>query len=275
MRCRLCENETGKLAKAHIFPKGFFNLLSTKRRVDTISSVGSRGRRLQNAIYDPAILCQDCEHDIMQPLDDYSIRLIRDRESAVKVDSPHQASMGLWFFEQADKRKLCAFIASVLWRCSVSTQLELRDLSIGAFEDRVRRDLLSNGDFLYIDMVLFYLTDPLHGAFLVPYEKTLNPFDKTRDPEPVEGWVMQFPNISLTVSVDNRLHPHRSFRSLSPELTGRPTPTLISTSLHTETDSYKLAAFEAPRQDNIIENILRSVTRITHRSTGPQKARGQ
>jgi len=46
MKCLLCENDKEKMAKAHIFPIGFFNKIETKGQVATYRASGEKGRRL-------------------------------------------------------------------------------------------------------------------------------------------------------------------------------------------------------------------------------------
>lgn len=261
-RCLLCGQETERLARAHIFSLGFFNGLPTKARVNTISLSDSAGRKLQSALYDANIICDGCEHGIMQPLDDYAIKVIRDKKRAFRIPLPAKLPLGMFVFEGVDKRRIRAFLASVLWRCSVSTQLEVSDISIGSvYENRIRQDLLASGEFTYVDMVLFYLTHPMHRAFLLPVQKHLRPLDMNRDYQRINGWVLQFPNISITVSLDKRPHPHRMFFSLGPDLTGRAQSLLVSSCLKPEADEYNLMALESEMQENHIEHIVRAIQR--------------
>ena len=196
----------------------------------------------------------------MRPLDDYGIQVIRDRKGAIRIPLPAKSPMGMFVFEGVDKRRIRAFLASVLWRCSVSKQLEVRDISIGsAYENRIRQDLLDSGDFTYVDMVLFYLIHPLHGAFLLPVRKRLRPLDRNRDHQMINGWVLQFPNISITVSLDKRPHPHRMFLSLDPDRAGREDALLASSCLKPEADEYNLLAWESQMQKNHIQHILQAM----------------
>jgi len=258
--CRLCRQSCERLAQAHIFPRGFFSTLPEKGRVDSINSSGDKGRRLQNAIYDPDILCDRCEHDVMEPLDNYAIKVIRDKTDAFRISVPADPAHGVWVFNNADKRVIRAFIASVLWRSSVSRQLELKDVSIGGiYEERIRVDLLKKGDFNYVDMVLFYLMDPLHGGFFMPCRERLHPVDQRRDAHNINGWRLQLPNILITVSLDKRPHPWRTFWVIDPSLSGQANGCRVSTSLLTVDHDYDLMAFEFPRNENIIAQMAAAV----------------
>ena len=255
-QCRLCGKQCEHLAKSHIFSRGFFSKQPTKANSRSVSS-SRQGRRLPAALYDPDIVCHECEHGIMQPLDDYAIKVIRDQKDAMHIQLRPDSPMTIVVFESVEKRKMRAFIASVLWRCSVSKQLEVRNISIGSvYEDRIREDLLHQGEFSYIDVVLFHLTDPRHGAFFVPFRKRLRPLDKNRDSQNINGWILQLPNISITVSLDKRPHPHSMFYNLDSSLTGQKENILASTSLGENANKFRFFSLETDVQDGHIESLL-------------------
>ncbi len=258
MKCLLCTNEKDKMAKAHIFSIGFFSNIETKGKVETYDSSGERGRRLQKAIYDDKIVCPDCEHGIFEPLDAYAIQVLRDKQGLFdRVSHPDAKDTKLCVFNDIDKTKLRKFFASVLWRVSVSKQLEVRSLSVGSFyEQKIRNDLYNGGAVDYIDVFVFFLTDPLHSAFFLPYRKKIKPMDTARDGQSVNGWVLQFPNISITLSLDKRRHPNRVFFKLSPELTQSNSELLISTSIHPENEAYKFMTVEAKNNKGMIEQMM-------------------
>lgn len=261
-RCLLCGQSKEHLAKAHIFSLGFFSQLPTKARVDTVNLSGGAGRRLPSALYDYDILCHECEHGTMQPLDDYGIKVIRDKKRAFRIPLSVEAQNSVLVFEGIDKRKIRAFIASVFWRCSVSKQPEVRGISIGpVYEDRIRYDLLRGGEFNYVDAVLFYLTHALHGAFILPTRKRLRPLDTSRDSQMINGWILQFPNISITVSLDKRPHPHRMLLKLAPDLTGRAESLPASTCLKPDAQEYNLLALKTETQENHMEHIIEAIRR--------------
>lgn len=259
MQCLLCGQNQNTLVKAHIFPEGFFNLLPSKRRVDTYKS-GIRQRKLHNAIYDPNILCESCEQKILQPLDDYAIKVLRDKRNAKIINLPKPLKLSIWYFNSIDKRIIRAFIASMLWRSSVSQQIELRNFSIDpTYEEKIRLDLLHQGSFDYIDIFLTYLTHPLHSAFFVPSAKALIPIDKDRDNLQVNGYLLQFPNISITVTLGNFPHPNRVFYVLDTTLTGETMPLKVSTSLSHEGETYNFCVFQCSKYDELIKRIKETI----------------
>lgn len=258
MKCLLCERDETKLAKAHIFPIGFFNKIETKGKVRSFNSSGEKGRRLKKAIYDKNIVCQNCEHDILEPLDDYAIKVLRDKQGLFdQVSHPDAKDTKFLVFKDVDKRKLRHFFASVLWRVSVSKQLELKTTSLGSFyEEKIREDLYNEGNIDYLDIFTFFLTDPMHNAFFMPYRNKIKPMDTAIDSQTVNGWVLQFPNISITLSLDKRRHPNKVFFKLAPELTENNIELLVSTSIHPENEVYMFMAVETKNNKGMINQIL-------------------
>jgi len=107
----------------------------------------------------------------------------------------------------------------------------------------------------------FFLTDPLHGGFIVPTPKRLKPLNTIRDRQMSNGWILQFPNISITVSLDKRPHPHRMFFTLASDLTGRTGSLPVSTCLKADAQEYNLLALEAGMQENHMEHIVEAIGR--------------
>jgi len=259
MKCLLCIREKGKLAKAHIFPIGFFNNIETKGQVLTYRTSGEKGRRLQKAIYDKEIVCQDCERDILMPLDDYAIKVLRDKEGLIKIYTGNKNNK-LYIFNNIDRKKLRLFFASVLWRVSISKQLEVKNLTVGKiYEERIRDDLLSNGAAEYIDVFVQFRTDPMHNAFFLPYRKKFKPIDKRRDTQNINGWILQFPNIHILLSMDQRHLPNRIYGKIA-DNNNLP----VSTSIHPDSDAFKFAISEREKDEAQLNQIIKGFINIMH-----------
>ena len=208
LECKLCGKKFTKLAKSHITPLGFFTGVESKAVLRSVGQSG--GRKLQSAIYDREILCRTCEKDIMGPLDDYGIKIYRDKENARKVKFKNgKASVHIW--DNIDSRKIRAFIASILWRISVSKQKEINGVTIGhANVRKIKNDLRrKNASFEYIDSVACFLTNKVHQGFFVPYRRKFHPRDLRRDKVSSKGMVIAFPNIVIFASFGIRRHPYR------------------------------------------------------------------
>lgn len=255
MNCLLCNKSHLKLAKSHILPIGFFKNMPQKGRIDTVRLDGIKGRKLRKAIYDSEIICPSCEEKILQPLDDYAIKVLRDRQnsSEIKINKGTLSHEKIILYENLDTKKLSLFLASILWRISVSKQPELKELSIGrAYEDRISKDLIEGNSARYIDVGVQFLTHKLHQAFLAPYKERIKPVDYSRDAQTINGWAISLPNIFMRLSLDKRPHPQIGYYKLSPEITGKEGYLLASTSLHAGEHGYKFFALQSEKNDNPI-----------------------
>lgn len=138
-----------------------------------MTSSGQRGRKLRNIIYDQTICCPDCEHKFLEPLDDYAIKQLRDKQNATYHSiNVSEAAMGFYLFKNTDRQKLLQFIASLLWRCSVSTQLEIKDFYIGTdLENRIAQDLFHGQPIRYLDAQINYQETGGIDYFIAPWKQ--------------------------------------------------------------------------------------------------------
>lgn len=204
-RCLLCGREWVRLARSHILPWAFFKNMSSPNELNSMSSSGE-GRRLRKALYDDDIICDDCEHNIFAQLDDYAVKIYRDQVNSYLVDVKNTIPVDwkLIVFDSVDRKKLRAFFASLLFRCSVSGLEEFREVSIGdVYESRIRFDLLNDGDFHYVDSIGISLTGEIHEGIILPCYKRFKVNDRVAN-----GYVIQLPHLEFRVSLDQRPNPY-------------------------------------------------------------------
>lgn len=131
--CKGC-GEQRQLIKAHVIPAAFFKDLNDKNPEPLRMYTDTKGvypKRTPIGIYDPQILCEDCER-IFQDLDCYASNvLINSIETKELLDGDR--SVG-FLFMNVDVRKLEKFMASVLWRASVSSLDFFRRVELGPYE---------------------------------------------------------------------------------------------------------------------------------------------
>ena len=99
-------------------------------------------------------------------------------------------------FTISDRCLLRGFLASLLWRMSVTQQKEFAAVNIGEqYEDRIAKDILHDGSFPYVD------------ALVARYETLLNFRMETPQRDRIKGinvyWV-KLPFLNMIVSLDKR-----------------------------------------------------------------------
>lgn len=250
------------MAKSHIFSKGFFRVLPEYANVQSISPNGEKLRRLPTALHDHNIICRDCESRIFSPLDDYGIQIFRDKINSRTVRILCNADLRIVLFKNLDYRKIRAFIASVLWRVSVSKLTELNSIDITRdWENRIATDLQDPAaEFLYIDAISSFYTNDIYDAFFMPWHTTIEVMDSNRDQHDVNGWVIQMPKVRFTVSLDENPHPQRMYISFSKGVTSESQDVLFHTSLTQHSSSCgDFACFDS---DWVFPNMFDHVIKI-------------
>lgn len=142
--CSLCLQEK-KLIKAHIIPEGFFRPLRSEGLAPEMhsNSPGSYPKRMPIGVYDPSILCAECDQK-MAPWDDYAQKILLQQFSVAR-NVVQQGQTVAWIIENFDYRKLKLFFISLLWRASVSQEDFYKRIYVGPFEDQLRTMIL-NGE---------------------------------------------------------------------------------------------------------------------------------
>jgi hypothetical protein len=136
--CKGCSTHR-KLIKAHVIPAAFFKDLNEKNPEPLRMYTDTKGvypKRTPIGIYDPQILCEECER-IFQDLDCYASNVLVNRiETKELLDGGKSVGFLLM---NVDVSKLEKFMASVLWRASVSSLDFFRRVALGPYESKFRQ----------------------------------------------------------------------------------------------------------------------------------------
>ncbi len=193
IKCLLCGHDNVPSAKSHIYPRGFYSFHDGKQKL-VIRGDGT-GHWNPNGIYDDSIVCRDCEQKHFS-VDNYAILILKQLDNGIRtVIDGHTA----FVFPEINRRLLRKFFASFLWRCHVSKNEFVKHICIGDYEQRIREDLLKDGQFDYVDAWCMYLESPIHDM-----ETGVN---RWRFDNGVNGYRIQLPHLLCCVSLDKRPIP--------------------------------------------------------------------
>lgn len=127
--CKLTGRK-GAFVKAHIIPRAFY---TSNGGVKSYSSDASRrAKRSPIGLYDSALVISETERAILQPLDDYGVRFLRQQEGRWLPLISEEVCVG-WAVIDFDCSTLKKFFNSVLWRAVASDMTEPK-LDIGVRE---------------------------------------------------------------------------------------------------------------------------------------------
>ncbi|MEA5441751.1 hypothetical protein [Cyanobium gracile] len=146
--CRLCHAEK-LLVEAHIIPRQFYHSIRDSgvgfgagELVPRIYAAGSnrKPKQCQSGIFDPNILCADCDQKVIGPWDKYAQELfLRNfpKQLATSIQSP-----AFYCVDSFDYSRLKLFFLSVLWRSAVTEQEFFDRVDIQGNEEEIRKMLL-------------------------------------------------------------------------------------------------------------------------------------
>jgi len=139
--CKLC-GESKKLCKAHIVPQSFNFPKTPGERPSILMSnhKGFRTKRSQTGVYDPNILCSDCDRKLGDDFDSYAATELLKATNR----KPHRLKDKIVLFEypDCDPDRIIGFALSVLWRASISDQEMYQRVSLGPYAEKIKSYLL-------------------------------------------------------------------------------------------------------------------------------------
>lgn len=133
--CRLC-CESSNFVKAHAIPEAFFRAArGNEATLLQISGVtGELRKKVPIGIYDSEILCSACEQRF-QDIDAYGVGvLLTEFEKHFRRRDIGPGSEYVYESTTVNLSKVMLFLAAILWRASVSSQLFYRHVSLGPEE---------------------------------------------------------------------------------------------------------------------------------------------
>lgn len=186
--CKFCGQQTNRPAKSHIIPQGFLDCVGFKpgQIKQRVLMSNGQSKTAPIGVYDQTILCEECEKKQFA-CDNYAISMLKQHEGAKIVTIGQQSA---FLFDSPDRRLLRRWIASVLWRASVSSQDIFNDVDLKPFwATKIHDELDSDDDFNFIDAIVEWLHKPIYQAIYGVYE--VSP-DQSQ-------WQILAPNLKISV----------------------------------------------------------------------------
>ena len=198
----MCGVECDNFAHSHIVPRAFTPCDDVGRR--KVFAAGGDGlyKKRPCGIWDETILCNACEERLGK-YDQYAVDIFRDKKNAKWLTCCD--GLQIAYFTAVKRRLLRGFLASLLWRFSVSQVDECKKVFIGAaYEERIAHDLLHDGLFSYIDTLVFVLKNSIMTHLVATPAKTRFVGENG---DYANGYRLNLPGLVFYVSLDRRKHP--------------------------------------------------------------------
>lgn len=170
MKCKLCGQDT-TLVKAHVIPRCFYEVETFGKHGPSLVSDSPQFSPIKRriGIYDPRMLCGNCEEDFGHP-DDYGCSLlVKQRRDARKVYGSSGVEIA-YVYETYDYALLKDFFLSVLLRAELTNDFFFQHVRLGPYRQKLvnyfnRHSPLCEEDF---PIFLFYHKEITSGPLIVP-----------------------------------------------------------------------------------------------------------
>jgi hypothetical protein len=240
MRCRFCNQDKPRLARAHIIPRSFFRLVRGEGHYSVLMRASRKAVTqdyTQAGIYDCGILCVECERRFSR-YDTHGFAVFTNvfLHKTLYLDT-YGIPCAL-LLPNVNFLLLKLFVLSVLWRASVSRLDFFNNVDLGPHEEIIKslisNDTVEGGD--HYEFVCFHhIGQPYPGVILPPWKRRISAVNYVQ---------LYLPNIQILVKVDRRPFP-RPF----PTIAIRPSPPHYLAFL----------PFEGSTESNFFEGMKRAI----------------
>jgi hypothetical protein len=203
--CRLCGLEK-QLIKAHIIPRKLYEPIREASigeppsdQVPRVYVVGTsqKPKQFQSGIYDPSILCGECDGDLIGAWDNYGQTLLVSLSSSENYLVDNVGKTAAYKIDTFDYKQLKLFFLSILWRAAITSDQFFAQINLGSWEEKLRNMILSQdpGSENDFSVVLFKYEGDLS-------EIMQNPTKQRQDG--VNYYRFRFPKYGFLIKVDQR-----------------------------------------------------------------------
>lgn len=144
--CKFCGEEK-ELIKAHIIPKCFYKNYK-KQGYKALYSDDGTWQQKQNGAYDNNILCSKCDNEILSSFEQEGKRVLL---AGYKQCNTHKNSNSGTIYsllkEDYNYDLLRKFFISIIWRASVSSEKEFKDINLGPYENKALEILRNEKEY--------------------------------------------------------------------------------------------------------------------------------
>jgi len=199
--CRLCGLKK-QLIKAHIIPRKLYEPIREASigeppsdQVPRMYVVGTeqKPKQFQSGIYDPSILCKECDGDLIGVWDNYGQTFLLNPSFSENHLFDNLAKPAVYRIEEFDYKQLKLFFMSILWRAAITSDLFFDQIKLGSWEEKLRKMILaqepgSKDDF---PVVIFKYEGDLNEIMQKPTKQRQNKVNYYRFRLPKYGFLIK------------------------------------------------------------------------------------
>lgn len=152
MKCKLCLQEKKLCKRSHIIPnftykRELFNDSKNNGRAVSFDMKSGKKRNINTGEYESNILCEECDNKIIGNLEDYFSRVIYGGKIKDNIRNRiirQQDGLEYSLIAGVDYKKVKLFLLSIIWRASVSSRPFFKHVSLGPYENEIRKAIFEN-----------------------------------------------------------------------------------------------------------------------------------
>ncbi len=198
--CKLCGREK-KLINAHIIPKKLYGPIREASSGESpwVYGVGTgkKSQQSQSGIYDPDILCGECDGNLIGPWDNYGQTLLLSSPSPENYIVDDAGKLAGYKIDTFDYNQLKLFFMSILWRAAITSDQFFAQVQLGAWEDKLKKMILAQDPGSENDF----------SVLLFKYEGDFSEIMQNPTKEKLDGvnyYRFRFPKYGFLIKVDKR-----------------------------------------------------------------------
>lgn len=139
MECKLCKKELLSLEQSHIIPEWMYKpIYSEKHKFIEINSKNFKQLKPEQKGYREELLCKSCEGKLSK----WEAKAKKDLEDITNKTSNFlkitELSSNFLLVENINYDYFKKFILSILWRMSISSLTQFKDIKLGFYEENLR-----------------------------------------------------------------------------------------------------------------------------------------
>lgn len=148
--CKLCQNETKLIKKSHIISEFLHDDLFDEHHklikfdLTKLNKKDERISKPSSGVYEGGILCLKCEKRI-GVFETYLGDILKNNlktNQKITLSRKFENDAKLFEIKNLNYQKTKLFLLSLLWRASISSFPEFKDVSLGMYEEKLRKQIL-------------------------------------------------------------------------------------------------------------------------------------
>ncbi|MEC3964544.1 hypothetical protein [Flagellimonas halotolerans] len=167
--CKLCEEEKKLIKTSHIISDFLHaNLYDEKHKLRAFDSKDLKSDNPQiskpsSGSYEGGILCNKCDNEIIGVYETYISRVLKNnlKEKINCENNTNDEGLNFINVSNLDYKKTKLFLLSLLFRSHISSRVEYKEVNLGPYADKIRKQILENNPSKEndIEIVIFKFGD--------------------------------------------------------------------------------------------------------------------